>query len=161
MNVAAKTVVSVSYSLSDADGKLIEKTDEPLDYLHGGFGGVFPQVEKALEGKAVGETCQVRLAPADAFGEYDAQLVRVESRDKFPAKVEVGMRFEGESAAKKGEVVVYTVTDIADGKVVVDGNHPLAGQTLNFECTVAAVRAATQEELSHGHVHGPHGHHHH
>jgi FKBP-type peptidyl-prolyl cis-trans isomerase SlyD len=93
------------------------------------------------------------LTPADAFGEYDAELVRVEARDKFPAEVTVGMQFQGESS-NPGETVVYTVTDIADGKVVVDGNHPLAGQTLNFECTIAAVRAATQEELSHGHVHG-------
>ena len=85
--------------------------------------------------------------------------MRIEACDKFPAEVNVGMQFEGESS-KQGEVIVYTVTDIADGKVVVDGNHPLAGQTLNFECTIAEVRAATQEELSHGHVHGANGHHH-
>jgi len=97
--------------------------------------------------------------PNEAFGEYDAELVRVETRDKFPAEVKVGMQFEGRSE-RQGEMVVYTVTDIADDKVVVDGNHPLAGQTLNFQCVVAAVRAATQEELSHGHVHGAHGHHH-
>jgi FKBP-type peptidyl-prolyl cis-trans isomerase SlyD len=99
------------------------------------------------------------LTPADAFGEYDAQLVRIEARDQFPAEVDVGMQFQGQSS-DKGEVIVYTVTDIAEGKVVVDGNHPLAGQTLNFECTIADVRAATQEELTHGHVHGAHGHHH-
>jgi FKBP-type peptidyl-prolyl cis-trans isomerase SlyD len=159
MNVAHNTVVSLSYELYDADGTLIEKAQDPLVYLHGGYSGIFPLVEKALEGKAVGETCNVRLTPADAFGEYDAELVRVEARDKFPAEVDVGMQFQGESG-KQGEVIVYTVTDIADGKVVVDGNHPLAGQTLNFECTIAEVRAATQEELSHGHVHGAHGHHH-
>lgn len=159
MIVAHNTVVSLSYVLYDADGVLIEKAEDPLVYLHGGHAGIFPLVEQALEGKAVGDTCQVRLTPADAFGEYDAQLVRVEARDRFPAEVAVGMQFQGESSAQ-GEVMVYTVTDIADGKVVVDGNHPLAGQTLNFECTVAAVRAATQEELSHGHVHGAHGHHH-
>ncbi len=159
MIVAHNTVVSLSYVLYDADGVLIEKAEDPLVYLHGGHAGIFPLVEQALEGKAVGDTCQVRLTPADAFGEYDAELVRVEARDRFPAEVAVGMQFQGESSAQ-GEVMVYTVTDIADGKVVVDGNHPLAGQTLNFECTVAAVRAATQEELSHGHVHGAHGHHH-
>ncbi|HTE15479.1 MAG TPA: peptidylprolyl isomerase [Burkholderiales bacterium] len=159
MNVARNTVVSLAYELYDADGTLIEKAKEPLVYLHGGYSGIFPLVEKALDGKAVGETCQVRLMPADAFGEYDAELMRVEARDKFPAEVNVGMQFEGESS-KQGEAIVYTVTDIADGKVVVDGNHPLAGQTLNFECTISAVRAATQEELSHGHVHGAHGHHH-
>ncbi len=158
MNVAQNTVVSLSYELYDADGGLIEKAQQPLVYLHG-HSGIFPLVEQALEGKAVGEACKVRLTPADAFGEYDAELVRVEDRDKFPAEVAVGMQFQGESE-KRSEVIVYTVTDIADGKVVVDGNHPLAGQTLNFSCTVADVRAATQEELSHGHVHGAHGHHH-
>jgi FKBP-type peptidyl-prolyl cis-trans isomerase SlyD len=159
MNVGHNTVVSLSYELYDADGKLIEKAQDPLVYLHGGHAGIFPLVEKALEGKAVGDACNVRLTPADAFGEYDAELVRVETRDQFPAELEVGMQFQGGSD-KQGEVIVYTVTDIAEGKVVVDGNHPLAGQTLNFECTIADVRAATQEELSHGHVHGAHGHHH-
>ncbi len=159
MNVAHNTVVSLSFELYDADGKLIEKAQDPLVYLHGGYAGIFPLVEKALEGKAVGDTCNVRLTPADAFGEYDAELVRVEARDQFPAEVDVGMQFQGQSG-KQGEVIVYTVTDIAEGKVVVDGNHPLAGQTLNFECTIADVRAATQEELTHGHVHGAHGHHH-
>ena len=158
MNVAQDSVVSLSYELYGADGALIEKAADPLVYLHG-HAGIFPLVEKALDGKAVGEECKVRLTPADAFGEYDAELVRVEAREQFPAELTVGMQFQGESS-KQGEVIVYTVTDIADGKVVVDGNHPLAGQTLNFACTIAAVRAATQEELSHGHVHGAHGHHH-
>ena len=159
MNVAHNTVVSLSYELYESDGTLIEKAQEPLVYLHGGYSGIFPLVEKALEGKAVGEDCSVRLTPADAFGEYDAELVRIEAQDKFPAKVDVGMQFEGQSD-KQGETIVYTVTDIADGKVVVDGNHPLAGKALNFECTIAEVRAATEEELTHGHVHGAHGHHH-
>jgi len=158
MNVAQNTVVSLSYELYDGDGKLIEKAETPLVYLHGGYSGIFPLVEKALDGKAVGETCRVHLPPGDAFGDYDAELVRVETRDKFPASVEVGMQFEGQSDAR-GETVIYTVTDIAEDKVVVDGNHPLAGQTLNFQCVVSEVRAATEEELSHGHVHGAHGHH--
>ena len=159
MNIAQDTVVSLSYELYDTDGNLIEKAPEPMEYLHGGYSGIFPLVEKALDGKTVGEVCRVRLLPIDAFGEYDAELLRVEARDKFPAEIELGMQFEGESG-KQGETLVYTVTDIADGKVVVDGNHPLAGQTLNFQGTVAAVRAASKEELSHGHVHGAHGHHH-
>lgn len=159
MNVAHNTVVSLSYELYDGDGKLIEKADTPLVYLHGGYSGIFPLVEKALDGKGVGEACRVHLPPGDAFGEYDAELVRVETRDKFPSTVEVGMQFEGQSDAR-GETVIYTVTDIAEDKVVVDGNHPLAGQTLNFQCVVSEVRAATEEELSHGHVHGAHGHHH-
>jgi FKBP-type peptidyl-prolyl cis-trans isomerase SlyD len=159
MNVAHNTVVSLAYVLYDADGAVIEQGQQPLVYLHGGYDGIFPLVEQALEGKAEGEICRVRLAPADAFGEYDSELVRVETQDKFPAEVSVGMQFQGQ-ASEQGGMVVYTVTDIADGKVVVDGNHPLAGQTLNFECTISSVRVATDEELTHGHVHGAHGHEH-
>jgi FKBP-type peptidyl-prolyl cis-trans isomerase SlyD len=159
MQVARNTVVTISYELSDSAGKLIEKTGEPISYLHGGYHGIFPRVEDALDGKGVGDRCEVRLAPGEAFGEYDAQLVRTEPRERFPANVKVGMQFEGAPEGSK-EYVIYTVTDVADKQVVVDGNHPLAGQTLVFNCTVTAVRSATGEELSHGHVHGPHGHHH-
>jgi FKBP-type peptidyl-prolyl cis-trans isomerase SlyD len=158
MQIAKDTVVALQYELSDADGNLIEKTDTPMEYLHGGYEGIFARVEEALEGKVVGEICRVRLTPDDAFGEYDAELVHVEPREKFPSEVAVGMQFKGE-ADNSGEDLVYTVTDIAEGKVVVDGNHPLAGQTVNFQCTVMGVRLATQEEIRHGHVHGPHGHH--
>lgn len=159
MQVDKNTVVGLTYELYDADGNLIEKTEGPVEYLHGGYDGIFPLVEKALAGKSVGEACRVRLEPEDAFGEYDAELVQVEALDKFPSNVEVGMQFQGRSE-DSGETMVYTVTDVADGKVVVDGNHPLAGRVLQFACTVTAVRAATKEELTHGHVHGPHGHQH-
>lgn len=157
MQIAKDTVVALDYELFDVDGNLIEKTEAPIEYLHGGYDGIFPVVEQALDGKNVGDTCRVRLEPDDAFGEYDAELVHVEPIDKFPGKVNVGMQFEGPSGAS-AETLVYTVTDIADEKVVVDGNHPLAGQTLDFACTVAAVRAATDEELQHGHAHGAHSH---
>jgi FKBP-type peptidyl-prolyl cis-trans isomerase SlyD len=159
MQIVKDTVVSLKYQLYGTDGELIEQTEEPVEYLHGGYGNMFPAVEKALEGKDVGETCRVKLMPDDGFGDYDAELVHVEPRDKFPGTVEVGMQFEG-SGQETGDTIVYTVTDVAEGKVVVDGNHPLAGQTLHFECTIAGVRPASGEELSHGHVHGEHGHHH-
>ena len=159
MQVEKNTVVSLNYELSDAQGQLIEKTDAPIEYLHGGYDGIFPLVEKALSGKQAGESCRVRLEPDDAFGEYDATLVHLEPRNKFPENVKVGMQFEGKGV-ESGTTLVYTVTDVAEDKVVVDGNHPLAGKALDFNCTVAGVRAATQEEMSHGHVHGPHGHHH-
>ena len=160
MQVGKDTVVEIEYQLFDTDGELIEKTESAVAYLHGGHGGMFPAVEKALDGKNVGDTCRVRLVPEDGFGEYDAELVHVEPKDKFPENVQVGMQFTGEGE-ESGEAIVYTVTEIADDKVVVDGNHPLAGQTLHFECTIKGVRAASSEELSHGHVHGPGGHHHH
>jgi FKBP-type peptidyl-prolyl cis-trans isomerase SlyD len=159
VQVAKNTVVSLDYELSDAHGTLIEKTDAPIDYLHGGYEGIFPRVEEALAGKGAGDTCRVRLEPDDAFGEYDTGLVHLEPRSKFPDNIAVGMQFEGRGA-ESGTTLIYTVTDVADDKVVVDGNHPLAGKALDFACTIAAVRAATQEEVSHGHVHGAHGHHH-
>jgi FKBP-type peptidyl-prolyl cis-trans isomerase SlyD len=160
MQVTKDTVVTLIYQLTDSDGQLIESSETPVEYLHGGYDGIFPRVEQALAGKSVGEHCRIRLEPEDAFGDYDAELVRMEPRDKFPGNLEVGMRFEGRGE-DTGTMVIYTVTDIAEDKVVVDGNHPLAGQTLDFACTVTAVRAATEEELEHGHVHGEGGHHHH
>ena len=159
MQVGQDTVVELTYELTDSDGKLIERTEDPIEYLHGGYDGIFPLVERALAGKSVGDNCRVRLEPDDAFGEYDAELMHLEPRNKFPADVAVGMRFEGRGA-ESGTKLVYTVTDVAEDKVVVDGNHPLAGRTLQFICTVTAVRAATAEEIEHGHVHGAHGHHH-
>jgi FKBP-type peptidyl-prolyl cis-trans isomerase SlyD len=159
VQVGKGTVVGLTYELTDTDGKVIEKTDGPIEYLHGGYDGIFPLVEQALAGKTVGDSCRVGLEPDDAFGEYDAELMHLEARSKFPADITVGMRFEGRGV-ESGATLVYTVTDVAEDKVVVDGNHPLAGRTLQFACTVTAVRAATAEELEHGHVHGAHGHHH-
>jgi FKBP-type peptidyl-prolyl cis-trans isomerase SlyD len=159
VQIGKNTVVSLTYQLTGADGNLIEQTREPVSYLHGGYDGIFPLVEEALEGKQAGYACEVRLLPEDAFGEYEEELVRVEPRRLFPPNLKVGMQFEG-SSEESGESRVYTVTDIAEDKVVVDGNHPLAGQTVLFSCTVTEVRVASSEELSHGHVHGPHGHHH-
>lgn len=160
MQIAKDTVVSLTYQLRAKDGKVIEGTEDPISYLHGGYHGIFPPVETALEGQQSGYVCEVALEPEQAFGEYDADLVRVEARKLFPPNVKVGMQFEG-SSDQTGETRIYTVTEIADDKVVVDGNHPLAGQSLVFACTVTDVRVASQEELQHGHVHGPDGHHHH
>jgi FKBP-type peptidyl-prolyl cis-trans isomerase SlyD len=159
VQIVKDTVVEITYELYDEDGNLIEKTDAPMEYLHGDYAGIFPLVERALAGKSVGDTCRVRLEPDDAFGDYDAELVQMEPVDKFPENVAVGMRFEGQHDASN-EALLYTVTDIAEGKVMLDGNHPLAGRTLQFACTVTGVRAASQEEVTHGHTHGAGGHHH-
>lgn len=153
MQIDKDTVVALTYELCDAQGRLIEKSDAPLEYLHGGYRGIFPAVERALSGKTVGDRCRVRLEPAEAFGEYDAELVRLEPRSKFPPDVAVGMRFEGRSE-RSGATRFYTVTDVSSEHVVVDGNHPLAGETVEFSCTVTGVRAATAEEIARGHVHG-------
>ena len=159
MRIGKDTVVSLNYELSDAGGKVIEKTKAPITYLHGGYDGIFPLVEVALQGKKVGDNCKVTLEPDDAFGEYEAEMVRTEPKNLFPENISIGMQFKG-AIDGSDDYTLYTVTEIADDKVVVDGNHPLAGQTLVFSGIVTEVRAATREELHHGHVHGPEGHHH-
>ncbi len=159
MNICKDTVVTLSYIVRDLDGRTLEESDEPVSYLHGGYDNIFPLVEQALEGRATGETVDLKLQPADAFGEFDDELVRIESREVFPDNIEVGMQFVG-APVEGGEEMLYTVTDIADDKVVVDGNHPYAGQAVHFQCTVAEVRVATPDEVAHGHAHGAHGHHH-
>lgn len=159
MHIAMNTVVSITYELRDTDGNILESTSEPVTYLHGGYDNIFPKVEEELHGKKVGDTITLVLEPADAFGDYDEELVQIEPLSAFPVdKVEVGMQFEGEDPS--GDVVLYTITDIGDGKVVVDGNHPWAGERVNFKCTVTDIRPATKEEINHGHVHGAGGHHH-
>ncbi len=161
MKIEKNAVVSLTYALNDASGALIEEMNTPISYLHGGYDGIFPAVEEALHGKDVGEKFSVSMTPDEAFGEYEHDLVRVEPRDMFPPEVAVGMQFEGGAEGDDDEdFMLYTVTEVTDKEVTVDGNHPLAGKTLTFSGAVTAVRPATPEELEHGHVHGEGGHHH-
>jgi FKBP-type peptidyl-prolyl cis-trans isomerase SlyD len=147
------TVVTLAYELKDCDGVPLDQPGAEMAYLHG-YGGIFPKVEEALQGKRIGHETSLTLDPEDAFGEYDAELMRVEERARFPDTLEVGMRFEGVPGDREEDARIYTVTDITADKVVVDGNHPLAGERLWFKCKVKGVRAATEEEIAHGHVHG-------
>jgi FKBP-type peptidyl-prolyl cis-trans isomerase SlyD len=159
MKIAKDTVVSLRYELFDSTGDLLEKVDEQISYLHGGYDGIFPLVEEALHGKNVGDQCSVTLQPDDAFGEYDHNLVEVESRTSFPKEVTVGMQFEGgPEGTEDDDFLLFTVVEVTEEEVTVDGNHPLAGKTLTFNCTVTGVRPATAEELEHGHVHDEGGH---
>ena len=159
MQIAMNTVVTMTYELKDADGVVLESSTEPVSYLHGGYDNIFPKVEEAMHGKNVGDVVIVDLQPADAFGEYDEELVQIEPASAFPAdELKVGMQFEGEDDT--GEVILYTVTEIADDKVIVDGNHEWAGERIVFQATVTDVRAANTEEVTHEHVHGAGGHHH-
>lgn len=158
MRIAKDTVVSLRYELFDSEGELLEKVEAPVSYLHGGYDGIFPLVEEALHGKGVGTQCSVTLQPDDAFGEYDHELVQVEARSAFPEDITVGMQFEGgPEDADEEDFMLYTVLEVNDDEVTVDGNHPLAGKTLSFNCTVTGVRPASAEELEHGHVHDGEG----
>jgi FKBP-type peptidyl-prolyl cis-trans isomerase SlyD len=162
MKIAKNTVVTLHYKLSDAQGNLIEESTEPMVYLHGGYENTLPKIEEALEGKDKGYETTIQVEPIDAFGEYDSSLVKIEARNRFPEPLEVGMQFEGtpDGDDEGDQALIFTVTDIAEDKVVLDGNHPLAGMALRFSLNVADVRAATDEEIAHEHVHGAHGHHH-
>lgn len=157
MKVAKDTVVSLDIEVSDVWGNMLERSETPLAYLHGGYDGIVAAVERALDGKEAGDELSLRLEPEDAFGDYDEELVRIEQRDRFPETLEVGMQFEGvpgdaEESEEAVESVIYTVTDIADKAVVLDGNHPYAGIALQFNCTVRDVRPATADEIEQGHA---------
>ena len=151
MQIVKDTVVALDVHLSDVHGNLIQESAEAVQYLHGGYDGIFPLVEEALQGRQPGERIEVRLEPEDAFGEYDAELVRLAERAQFPAELQVGMQFEQESEGGEDRLI-YTVTDVAQDQVVLDGNHPLAGMALLFACTVVTVRAATPGEIERGYA---------
>lgn len=154
MQVAKNTVVTLDYSVTDPDGVLVDAGKEPLVYLHGGYDDIFPLIEEAVQGKNIGESVTVKMQPDDAFGEYDAELIQIEARSAFPKELQVGMQFEGvPEGGDDDDILIYRVTEIADDKVVLDGNHPLAGMALVFTCTVTAVRPASAEEIEHGHIH--------
>jgi FKBP-type peptidyl-prolyl cis-trans isomerase SlyD len=158
MEVAKDRVVRVDVQLSDLWGNVIQEAGEPMLYLHGGYDNIVPAVEAVLEGRQPGERVEVQVEPEDAFGDYDEMLLRVEPRASFPEELAVGMQFEGmpeEEGDDEDEPRVYIVTDIADDKVVLDGNHPLAGIALKFDCKVLEVRAATEAEIEQGHPDDP------
>lgn len=160
MKIGKNTVVTVNYKLSDAQNNVIEDGQEPIVYLHGGYENTLPAIENALDGKDVGYSTTIQVEPDDAFGEYDPGLIRIEDRDKLPSPLEIGMQIEGTpEESEEGEPMIFVVTEITDGKVVLDGNHPLAGIALRFVLNVTEVRAATAEEIEHEHAHGAFGEH--
>lgn len=160
MSITQDQVVSIHYTLRDDAGEIIDRSaeGEPLVYLHG-HGNLIPGLERELAGKNTGDRLQVRIAPADAYGEYDRALVQQVPRRSLKGigDVRVGMRLQAQTAQGAR---AFTITGVGGDMVTLDGNHPLAGKSLNFEVEVAGVRPATEEELSHGHVHGAGGHHH-
>jgi FKBP-type peptidyl-prolyl cis-trans isomerase SlyD len=160
MQITKDAVALIHYTLTDDEGTKLDSSEggEPLAYIHGN-GNLIPGLERELEGKTAGDKLSVKIAPADAYGEYDKALVqRIPRRSlKGIDNIYVGMQLHAQSDHGTRAV---TVTQVVGDMVTIDGNHPLAGKQLNFDVEVAAVRAATEEELSHGHVHGPGGHHH-
>ena len=135
-------MVALRVEMHDAHGVQLQPASD-ITYLHGGYGELLEALERALEGKGPGESLRLQLEPDQAFGEYDADLVRVEAAERYGDGLAVGMEVEEDSR-------LYTITDIAAGKVVLDGNHPLAGMALRFFCQVVSVRSASAEEIQRG-----------
>jgi FKBP-type peptidyl-prolyl cis-trans isomerase SlyD len=176
MKISKNTIVSLRYKLTDAQNNVIEEPEAPMVYLHGGYDGTFPKIETALDGQDVGYETTLQLDPGDAFGEYDPELLKIEPRTRFPDPLEVGMQFEGvpdaDDFSNDAELVrdviddgdeddpsalIYTVTDVAENQVVLDGNHPLAGMALRFWLQVEEVRIATEDEIQNRHPQGAEG----
>ena len=176
MKISKNTIVSLRYKLTDAQNNVIEEPEAPMVYLHGGYDGTFPKIETALDGQDVGYETTLQLDPGDAFGEYDPELLKIEPRTRFPDPLEVGMQFEGvpdaddfsNDAEQARDVLddgdeddpsalIYTVTDVAENQVVLDGNHPLAGMALRFWLQVEEVRIATDDEIQNRHPQGAEG----
>lgn len=160
MQIAKNTVVAIDYRLTDDDGQVLDSSEgrEPLSYLHGA-GAIIPGLERELDGKHAGDQLKIAVAARDGYGERNEALQQDVPREQFDGieNLELGMQFRVDSNI--GPKVI-TVVRIADEVVTIDGNHPLAGVNLNFAVTVREVREATEEELAHGHVHGPGGHSH-
>ena len=144
MKIDHDTLVSIDVEMYDAQGNQLEKSDEPLTYLHG-HGDIFSRIEDELRGKEAGATVSIHIEPEEAFGDYDPELVTLVRVQDLGEGAAVGMRVDG--AGVGASAAEYTITDIAEGMAVLDGNHPLAGFALRFEIQVVDVRAATAEEI--------------
>ncbi|HED18075.1 MAG TPA: peptidylprolyl isomerase [Gammaproteobacteria bacterium] len=160
MQIEAQKVVTLNYTLTDNEGTVIdESSDSTFAYLHGAS-NIIPGLENALVGKTSGETLSVSVPPEEGYGERDTTRTQSVPKDMFPedAPIEIGMQFHAQGPDE--ETIVVTVTELEDDTVTVDGNHPLAGEQLNFAVEIIEVRDASEEEIAHGHVHGPDAHHH-
>ena len=159
MRIAKDTAVTLRYKILNDKGKLIEEARQPMGYLHGGYQNTLPKIEEAMEGRARGYRTTLKLAAVDAFGERDESLMKTVARSSLPGTPKVGAQFRGQTGTNDSEVV-FRVTRFEGDSAIMDGNHPLAGQAVQFDLTVMDIRAASEEEITHRHVHGVHGHHH-
>lgn len=160
MTIAQNKVVTLHYTLTDDAGTVIDKSDDgSFLYLHGAS-NIIPGLENALTGKTTGDELKVTVKPEEAYGVRDDARLESVPREMFPedTEIEAGMQFHAEDP--EGQTITVSVVDVTDDTVTVDGNHPLAGVQLNFDVKIVEVRDASAEEMEHGHVHGPHGHHH-
>lgn len=160
MQIAPNAVVTLHYTLKDNDGNVIDKSDDgSFLYLHGAM-NIIPGLEDALTGKSAGDELSVSVAPAEGYGEKDPQRIQEVPKEMFEnaGEIQVGAQFHAQGP--DGNAVVVTVVEVKDDVVVIDGNHALAGMDLNFDVKIVDVREASEEEISHGHVHGEHGHQH-
>lgn len=153
--VANDLVIAINYTLTNAAGEVLDQSDEgqPMEYLHGAE-NIIPGLENALTGKTAGDKVQVTIQPEDAYGEHMPEMVQQVPAEMFQGvdQVEPGMAFQ--SAGPDGEPMMITVSAVEGDMVTIDGNHPLAGQVLNFDVEIAGVREATDDEKQHSHVHG-------
>ncbi len=160
MQVQSDHVVSIDYTLKNDAGEVMDSSEQtgPMAYLHG-HQNIIPGLEKALDDKAVGDTLSVSIEPADAYGERNEEMIQTVPRSMFQGvdEIEPGMRFQAQT---EGGVTVVTIKDVDGDEITLDGNHELAGETLHFNVEIKDVRPASEEEIEHGHVHGPDGHEH-
>lgn len=160
MQIANDKVVYFHYTLTDQTGEVLDSStgDEPLAYIHG-QGNIIPGLERALLGQTVGASLKVVVEPKDGYGEHDSNLVQSAPRSAFRGvdDIQPGMEFQTQGGDGPMRVKVL---EVSDDEILLDGNHPMAGMTLHFDVEITEVRDATPEEMDHGHVHGPGGHHH-
>jgi FKBP-type peptidyl-prolyl cis-trans isomerase SlyD len=160
MQIDSQKVVTLNYTLTDNAGNVIDQSnDSSFAYLHGAS-NIIPGLENALHGKQAGEEMNVSVSPQEGYGERDGSKTQSVPKTMFPedSEIEPGMQFHAQGP--DGSMLVVTVASVGEDTVTVDGNHPLAGVHLNFAVEIVDVRDATQQEIEHGHVHGPGGHHH-
>jgi len=160
MQIEQNSVVTLHYTLKDNDGKVIDQSDDgSFLYLHGAM-NIIPGLENALLGKSAGDELSVKIAPEEGYGVKEESRIQEVPKEMFESNEEIKAGVQFHAQGPDGNAVVVTVTEVKDDVVVVDGNHALAGVDLNFEVKVVDVRAASEEEIEHGHVHGAHGHQH-
>ena len=160
MQIESNSVVTLHYTLKDNDGNIIDQSDDgSFLYLHGAM-NIIPGLENALTGKSAGDEVSVTVSPEEGYGAKDPERIQEVPKEMFENSDEIAIGTQFHAQSPDGGAIVVTVTEVKDDVVVIDGNHALAGVDLNFDVKVIEVRQASEEEMAHGHVHGPHGHHH-